>query len=187
MSPRIAHYALLAGLAAFVPLPILDDWLRRRAHRAMYVALAEELGQPLDQPTLDVLCADRASLLLGCAGLVVFWPLKKLFRTVLYFLTIKDVVDGVAEATLRVAMIRAAWHRLPKDADTVRTVMDATLGKWQFSPISRFLFRGHRPQTDWVASADRTDRSVAWIFEKAGGGPILADFARRLDAPVEAP
>jgi hypothetical protein len=187
MSPKIAHYALLAGLASFVPIPILDDWLRRRAHRAMYVTLADELGLPLDTPTLDTLTADRASLLLGCFGLVVVWPIKKLFRTFFYFLTVKDVVDGVAEATLRVAMLSAARHRLPQDAAAVRTVMDATLDKWQYSPISRFLFRGHRPPADWVAGADSTDKSIGWIFEKAGGGPVLADFTRRLDPPAEAP
>ncbi|MDP2314712.1 MAG: hypothetical protein Q8P41_17545 [Pseudomonadota bacterium] len=182
VSVRVAHYALLSGLAALVPLPILDDWLRRRGHRAMYATLAEEAGTPLGPETLDALTEDRSSLLYGCLGIVVFWPLKKLFRTVLYFLTVKDVLDGAAEATLRAAMLREALPRLPDDARAVRDVMDATLDRAQYSPVSRWFFRGHRPDAEWVAGVDRVDRSVAWLYKKAGGGVILAEFIRRLAA-----
>ncbi len=180
-SPRIAHCALAAGLTAFVPIPFLDEWLQRRAHRAMYAAIAAEAGQPLDEPALDLLTEDRSSLLIGCLGVAVFWPIKKLFRTLLYFLTVKDVVDGAAEATLRAAMVRAALSRLPHDARAIRAEMEVSLARAQYSPLSRAFFRGARPAAPWVADADGTDRSLAWLYQKAGGGVILADFLHRLE------
>ncbi len=177
---RVAHFAMLAGLTALVPLPFVDVWLERRAHRALFRAVAADAGQPLDEAAIAVLTEDRSSLLLGCLGTAVIWPIKKLFRTFFYFLTVKDVIDGMAEATLRAAMVRAAFAHLPHDARMVRDVMDATLDRHQFSPVSRAFFRGERPDAAWVADTDRVDRTVAWVYKKAGGGAILANYAQRL-------
>jgi hypothetical protein len=178
---RVAHFAMLAGLTALVPLPFVDVWLERRAHRAMFRALAADAGQPpLDEAAIAVLTEDRSSFVLGCLGTAVVWPVKKLFRTFFYFLTVKDVIDGIAEATLRAAMVRAAFAHLPHDARNVRDVMDATLDRHQFSPVSRAFFRGERPDAAWVADTDRVDRTVAWVYKKAGGGAILGTFAQRL-------
>ncbi len=179
MSPKVAHYAVMAGLCALVPVPILDGWLERRALRSMYAAIAESTGRPLDDATLDLLAEDRDSLLVGCLVVAVVWPLKKLFRTVFYFLTVKDAVDGVAAAAVRAAMVHAALGRLPHGAKGVRDVMDATLGRWQYSPVSRFVMRGERPPATWLLAAD--DLGVGWVYRHAGGAAILADFEARLE------
>ncbi len=179
MNPQIAHYAVLAGLCALVPIPLLDAWLERRATRAMLRALGAEAGCPLDEPTLDLLTEDRSSVLFGCLTVVVVWPLKKFFRTVLYFLTVKDLVDGTARAAIRAAMVHAALPRLPAAAVQVREAMDATLGRYDYSPIFRTLVRGKRPATTWVA-AGHSGRLVGWLYEKGGGAVIRADFERRL-------
>lgn len=182
MNPKIAHYALMAGLCSLVPIPFLDDWLERKATRHMFATLATDAGVTLDEATLDVLTEDRSSLLLGCLGTMVIWPIKKLFRTVLYFLTVKDVIDGVAAASLRASMLHAALLHLPDRARAVRDVMDATLGRWQYSPVSRTVFRGERPAAEWIVNDDGVGRAVGWIFEKAGGRPIVDDFVTRLEA-----
>lgn len=186
---RVTHYALLAGLTALVPLPYLDAWLERRAHRAMYRAILEDAGHPFDHAALDTLTEDRSSLLVGCLGVAFIWPIKKLFRTFFYFLTIKDLIDGTAEATLRAAMVRVALARLPTGARAVRDAMEHTLDRHQYSPVSRWFFRGHRPVTEWVANGGRVDRFVGWVYQKAGGGVILTVFVQRLGgtSPVEAP
>ena len=179
MNSKIAHYALMAGACAFVPVPILDGWLQRKATRAMYAAIAESAGKPLDAATLDALAADRESLLLGCLGAVVVWPIKKLFRTVFYFLTVKDAIDGVALAALRGAMVHKALDRLPEGAKGVRDVMDLTVGRWQYSPVSRVILRGERPPATWLLPSD--DLGVGWVYRHAGGAAILDDFAARLE------
>lgn len=178
MSPKVAQFALLAGMCAFVPVPLLDGWLERKATRAMFVALLESRGRTLDDAALDVLVEDRSSLLLGCLGAALVWPIKKLFRTVLYFLTVKDVIDGVARASLRAAMLDAALGRLPGDVKGVRDVMDATIGRWRYSPVSRLIFRGEKPDAVWIAAEN--DMGVGFLYRHAGGGAILADFEKRL-------
>jgi hypothetical protein len=182
MTQKIAAHALLAGCCALVPLPILDTWLERKATRRMYTFLLESSGKTLDDAALDLLVEDRSSLLLGCLSVVVIWPLKKLFRTFFYFLTIKDVIDGTAEAAIRAAMLEVSYTRLPHDAKGVRDVMDATLEKWRFSPVTRFLTRGERPPTTWLAASDWAGRTVGWLYGHAGGGAILEDYKKRLEA-----
>lgn len=182
MSPKIAHYAIAAGLCAFVPIPLLDAWLERKATRAMFAAIAEDAGRTLDDATLDKLVEDRSSMLLGCLGMMVVWPIKKLFRTVLYFLTIKDVVDGIAAAALRGAMVHRALASGALDTTGpagTRSAMDATLGRWTHSPVNRVLFRGERPPAEWLVR-EEAGAIVDALYRHAGGGPILADFEQRL-------
>lgn len=182
MSPKIAHYAVAAGLCAFVPIPLLDAWLERKATRAMFAAIAEDAGRPLDAETLDKLVEDRSSLLLGCLGMMVVWPIKKLFRTVLYFLTLKDVVDGIAAAALRGAMVHRALTSGALDTTGpagTRSAMDTTLDRWTHSPVSRFVFRGERPPAEWLVR-EEAGALVDALYRHAGGGPILADFEQRL-------
>ena len=182
LSSKAAWFALLVGLTALVPVPLLDGWLARRAQRAMFAAIAEGRGAQLGPAALDALTEDRDSLLVGCLWMAVVWPIKKLFRTILYFLTLKDVVDGAAEAALRAAMLDAALHRAAADARGVRDVMDATLTRWYHSPVNRILLRGERPAAAWVASGG-VSGVVGWLFRHAGGGVIVPDFTQRLESP----
>ncbi|MFN7143170.1 MAG: hypothetical protein ACK4YP_05295 [Myxococcota bacterium] len=189
MSPKIAHYAVAAGLCAFVPIPLLDAWLERKATRAMYKAIAEDAGRPLDDAALDTLVEDRSSLLLGCLGAMIVWPIKKLFRTVLYFLTVKDVVDGIAAAALRGAMVHRALASGALDTTGpvgTRSAIDATLDRWTHSPVSRFVFRGERPPAEWLVR-EEAGALVDALYRHAGGGPILADFEQRLAQLRESP
>lgn len=180
MNPRVAHLALLAGLAALVPIPLLDGWLARRAHRAIYAHVGSSRGRALDDSTLDALSNDRSSLVAGCLSLVLLWPLKKLFRTVFYFLTIKDVIDWAAEASVRAAMVHAALPHLPHDAERVRGTMEATLGRWHLSPLTRTVMRGPRPDGEWLTDGHAAGRAVRWVYVRAGGHAIVADFSQRL-------
>jgi hypothetical protein len=181
LEPRVAFYALLVGLCALVPVPILDGWLARRALRAMYAAIADARGAPLPPESLDRLAEDRESLLVGCAWMAVVWPIKKLFRTVVFFLAAKDVIDGVAAAALRAAMLDAGLARAQGDARVVRDLMDATLDRWYHSPVNRFVLRGERPASAWVAPRG-LGVVVGWLYRHAGGGVIVPDFVKRLES-----
>jgi hypothetical protein len=183
MNARIAWLALTCGVCALVPLPFLDAWLERRVTRALFRAVAVEAGQPLDEATLALLTEDRESLLLGCLGTVLIWPLKKLFRTVFYFLTLKDVVDGVALAAVRASMVHARIAHLPAEAGRVRDHMDATIGRWRYSPVSRLFLRGPRPEAAWLVPGG-PGRVVGWLYQKGGGGAILADFQAKIEENV---
>ena len=182
MSAEITRYTLLCGLTPLIPIPFLDEWVERNFRRHLYKAVAAKRGITLDEPALDVLTEDRASMLVGCLVIAVKWPVKKLFRTIFYFLTIKDVIDYVTRAAHYGAMLDAAivHGALPTRSREVRADMDITLDRFHWSPVSRFLTGSERPDTEWIAGEDSLARTVTGLFRMGGGGPLLAAFRKRL-------
>jgi hypothetical protein len=179
-----ARLAFVCGLCALIPLPWVDEYAERRTRRHMYEKVAAARGVELDAATLDTLTEDRSSLLVGCLVGVVRWPLKKLFRTVFYFLTVKDVIDGVAHAGLCAAMVDRAMAKglLPGRAAQVRADIDLTLERHRWSPVSRFLTAGERPEGAWIGGSDDSlAKMVAWLYRHAGGAMIVRHFEGRLE------
>lgn len=178
---RVSHYALLCGLSAFVPLPWVDGWCERRARRSLYAEIARSMEIPLELDVLTVLTEDRSSLVLGCLGAAVIWPLKKLLRTIFFIFLVKDCVDGVTRAGLCAAMLESALKRgvLPGRASEVRAAMDAALDRFQWSPVSRTLMRRERPEAPWIHAGDPVTGMVGALYRHGGGGLVLADFNAR--------
>ncbi len=95
--------ATLAGLAILIPIPLVDllfEWIFKRR---MPQAIARRHGRTLSPETIRHL--NRSNL--SCAG-CLFWPvelvwlvLKRTYRTILYFLTIKEATDKLSYY----------WHR----------------------------------------------------------------------------
>jgi hypothetical protein len=96
--------ATFAGLAALIPLPLVDlyfEWLFRRR---MVRNIALRNGRLLNAPTINEINRDRSGRLQGC----FLWPLKfiysflkRLSRKILYFLAVKEAVDN----------LNYYWHR----------------------------------------------------------------------------
>lgn len=96
--------ATFAGLAALIPLPLVDLYFEWLFKRRMVRAIALRNGRLLNTPTLNELNRNRSGRLRGC----LLWPLKlvytflkKLSRKILYFLAIKEAVDN----------LNTYWHR----------------------------------------------------------------------------
>lgn len=95
--------ATLAGLAVLIPIPLIDvviEWLFKRR---IPQDVARRNGRTLDRYTIYYLNNEPFSCI-GC----LFWPvslllllLKQIYRTILYFLTIKDATDKLS----------LYWHR----------------------------------------------------------------------------
>lgn len=172
---------LLAGLSLFVPLPFVDEWLYRKALRK---ALAEDAllaGAELPEAALTVLTEDRSSLMMGCLRSAVVWPLKKLFRTVFFVFTIKDVIDGWTSAAEVVAMVRIAREQgwLPDQARAVRDAIEVAFGKHRWSPITRFIMRYERPVLVEPA-ASGLPRLFQALRRHAGAVALETVFAQRV-------
>ncbi|MBM4368977.1 MAG: hypothetical protein FJ102_22365 [Deltaproteobacteria bacterium] len=186
MSPAAHPHVILAGVAMVVPLPILDDWLSRKALRRALQADAEACGQPLDEATLDVLTEDRSNMLVGCLRAAIFWPVKKLFRTVLWFLTVKDVIDIAARSAEVVAMARIARERgwLPGRASDVRDAMEVSFGRHRWSPVTRFIMRYPRPPLGEPADEGALGGLLQGLRKQAGAVPMEEMFVERVRASV---
>lgn len=181
MNPLFARSAFFAGLTALIPVPFFDEYVERRVTRDLFARIAEHRGTPLDDATLRTLTEDRSSLAMGCLTLVIVWPLKKLFRTIVYVLTVKDVFDGVTRTAHRATLFEHALDRglLPEHAEDVRVAMDDLLGKLRYSPVSRVAWRQERPDVTWSAG-DGMGRAVHWLQRHGGGGLLVSMFEERL-------
>ena len=103
---RLVGYSLVAGLANLIPLPILDDWVRDVLRQRQAMEIARRFGVALTGAEGKVLGsghhpASAQGCLLGCLRTLVVKPVEFLFkivfrkivRKVLFFLTVKDVID----------------------------------------------------------------------------------------------
>lgn len=176
MRGKFAWDAWLCGLAMLIPLPFLDSYVERRLTMRLLARLAVHHGRSLPDSELRILTEDRGSLVWGCMGTLVIWPIKKLFRTVLYFLTVKDVLDSVTLAAHRATLVDRALVQgmLPGRATEVRDGMDATLGRTRHSPIGRWVLREPRPALGWDRPTERIGR-VVHSLQRHGGGAIIVE------------
>ncbi len=188
---RLARRALGVGLAALIPLPFIDEIIRKRLLRSSYRHAAADAGVSLSPDTLRALTLGQGSLLWAIAKAILVWPIKKLFKTILYFLTIKDVLDWTTEAALRAEMVHMAAKAgaLPAGARQVAAQMDATLERHRFSPVTRWLRGPRRPPMVWPQGADPLLGGVGTLVALGGGASVLAAFEETLkegSAPVPA-
>lgn len=188
LSTAVKSHVLLAGLARFVPVPILDDWLYRKALRRAIAEDAVVAGVALDEPSLDVLTADRSSMLVGCLKALVVWPLKKLFRTVFWFLTVKDVIDAWALATETIALVGIARSKgwFPAHATSVRDAVDASFDRHRWSPVTRFVMRYERGDIGEERAPDFFGRLLQSLRKHSGAASIESMFVERASAQIAA-
>lgn len=181
MSQSPWNWVLLSGLAYLVPVPFVDDWLARRALRR-----ALELDGHADETTLQALTEDRTSALVGCLTTMVLWPIKKLFKTVLWFLTVKEVLDRTAFAANVVSLAReartAGW--LPEHAPVVRDAMEVALGRTNWSPVTRVLTRQARPPLADPPEATGLGQLALGLRRHGGGALVTEKFFERVRAEL---
>lgn len=181
-------WVALSACALFVPVPFLDDYLARRALRRALKYDAPDAAL-LDDSALDVLTDDRSSMLMGCLKLMLIWPAKKLFRTMFWFLTVKDVVDRVAYAAQVVSMVRLAraegW--LPVHVRAVRDAMEVTFGKHRSSPVMRVILRDLRPEIEGPADTGALAGAALTLRRHAGGALMDQLFLNRVRDEIGGP
>jgi hypothetical protein len=90
----IAMHAVLAGLTPLIPVPVVDDLAKNYFRRRLVRRLAEAHGRALAPADAEALAAERETgCLTGCAGTLLLYPLKKVFRKIFFVLEWKRAVD----------------------------------------------------------------------------------------------
>jgi hypothetical protein len=177
----VAQHAFAVGLTSFIPIPILDEWLRVRFLQRSFAAVAAAEATDLNPAMLKLLAQDRLGFLAGCVVAIVWWPLRKLIRTVLYVLTVKEFMDWTCEGVLRAEMVRYACQTgaLPSDPERVGRTMRRVMIAHPHSPVGRLLMFRKRPPMD-LPDANRVTRFTYRMVQLGGGAVVLDAFKRGL-------
>ena len=136
--------ATFAGLSILIPIPLLDVLFEQIFRRRMPGAIGKRNGRSLPKQTIQELNRLPPSCLQTCLGwpiLILFTFLKRLYRTIFYFLTIKDATDSLGHywhrAFLLDYMMRAGYA---DDLATVSLAAEALrqiLGEITTSPLTQ--------------------------------------------------
>lgn len=103
---RLTFFSLLAGLCPLIPLPFLDDWTLEWVRRRLVVESFRDHGREASPRALQLLTwRPERNALAGCLRLAVIGPLlrltvylvRKVFRKIVFFLTLSDCVDRFSE------------------------------------------------------------------------------------------
>jgi len=184
MRPRsIAHNAVACALCPLIPLPLIDVFFKRRFMREMYRQISQESGSELSQEALVTLSRVHSNFWLGCLIACVWYPVRKVFKTVLYVFTIKECIDWGAEAIHRAWMVERAFQLglLPGSEEQVWQAMHHTMEGEVPSPVGRLL-RGRRcPEPEHsLADDEKLPQLADWLHRRGGGAILVSEFERRL-------
>jgi len=119
---------MTSALCALIPVPLLDGHFLRRTRRRMTREAAAEVGLTLDDAQVLHLSGTEPSTAFGCligafiAGLlkIVFWIVRRFFRTLLFFLAAKDAADQASRTVHEGFLLRSAMPDLAQRLETLR-------------------------------------------------------------------
>jgi hypothetical protein len=124
---RIVFYSLLAGAAALIPIPLLDDWAFGWVRRRMAIDLLRDRGASVDRSALRVLAGERDRFQTGACLYKFFFAtvilpirvlgafLRGIFRKILFFLAVKQAADWASKAFHEGYILRHALRSMEAD------------------------------------------------------------------------
>ena len=155
----IITYSVLVGLSPLVPVPFVDDWLMDYFRRRMVRSLVASHGQEFDSKTISLLADERGGkgCLIGCLSMLIFYPLKKLFRKVFYFLEWKRAVDLTSHTyhfgyLLNFALRDGFLQSDMQNLDAVRNIIDDVCNDTPIKPIESVVSKTFRQTKSLIFS-----------------------------------
>lgn len=189
--PRVVFHSLSSAMCAVVPVPFLDDHLVKLTRRRMTRELAATRGVALAGEDLAVLSGTESKpwglgcfvgLFVSLAFKVVVKIVRRVFRTILFWLLVKDAADAASktfhEGYLLDGMLRRAQ---PVDggessARAMRIQVEAVLDQIDTGALTggfRMALRGTRSALS--GGARRLSHLVGLRREADGGEQRLED------------
>ncbi len=194
--------ATLAGLAILIPIPLLDllfEWIFKRR---MPQAIAKRNGRTLSPETVRQL--NRSSF--SCLGCLL-WPLelvwlllKRTYRTILYFLTVKEATDKLSyywhRAFLLDLMMARGDLNGTEESALAAEALHQVLDNLTTSPLTqlaqqvvanvRHIFRSswrwlRRKQEDEMMAETRSQMANAWRDLSAYFAQVAVRYEQQLE------
>jgi hypothetical protein len=174
--------SLLGASCPLLPVPIVDDMALARVRHRMVTRLLGRWGTTLQPHQVDILAGPSRPWTVGrLAGKVVVYPIKKLFRKVLYFLAMKEAVDTFSTLfhqgyLLHAALVRGglggpAGHP-PEDARVraLAAAVHGTLGATDTRPLEQLVLGVFRNSRRLVGG------TLRWLGKRLAGRRDLGDL-----------
>ena len=163
--------ATFAGLAILIPIPLVDVFFEWIFRRRIPQAIAKRNGRRLNRETVFFL-NNQPRNWWGC----LLWPLaltllflKRLFRTILYFLTVKEASDKLSYYWHKAFLINYMLQRGDLDNERVARLaaeaMFRVLGEITTSPLLKLA-------QEVVAGANHVLR-MTWHWRRRQNDPAL--------------
>jgi hypothetical protein len=186
--------SLLGACCQLLPLPIVDDMALSRVRRRVVTRLLERWRAPLAPHQVALLAGGgRRWTVSRMAGKAFVYPVKRLFRKLLYFLAIKEAVDTFSVLfhqgfLLHAALIRGALAGPPGEAPDdarvrgVAAAVHETLGAADTGPLRQLVYGVFRN------SRRLTLATLRWLAGRLAGRADITEVevtgasAARLDA-----
>ena len=161
--PRLVFHSLSSAMCAVVPVPCLDDHLVKLTRRRMTRELAAHRGLELPPADLAVLSGTEPKswgwgcflgLFVSLAFKVVVKILRRVFRTILFWLLVKDAADAASRTFHEGYLLDGLLRRAEPAADggapnarDLRTQIEAVLDRIDTGALTggfRMALRGTR-------------------------------------------
>ena len=194
--------ATLAGLAILIPIPLLDLFFEWIFKRRMPQAIAKRNGRTLSPETVRQLNRSNWSCL-GC----LLWPLelvwlllKRTYRTILYFLTVKEATDKLSYYWHRAYLLDKMMERddlaTEEEAALAAQALHQVLESVTTSPLTqlakevvanvRHILRSswrwlRRKQEDEMMAKTRSQMATAWRDLSGYFEQVAAQYETRLE------
>ena len=194
--------ATLAGLAILIPIPLLDLFFEWIFKRRMPQAIAKRNGRTLSSETVRQLNRSNWSCL-GC----LLWPLelvwlllKRTYRTILYFLTVKEATDKLSYYWHRAYLLDKMMERgdlvTEEEAVLAAQALHQVLESVTTSPLTqlakevvanvRHILRSswrwlRRKQEDEMMAKTRSQMATAWRDLSGYFEQVAAQYETRLE------
>ncbi len=189
--PILVH-AVIAGFTPLIPIPFVDEWARDgiQARMARQIAAAhDKLLYESDVHALGKESGPSGSVVYSAAKKLAFFPIKRLFRTALFMLVVKDIVE-VASRTYHVGYlldyaIGQGWHDR-KSAQALRVAIDDICQEADTSPVRRAFGTVFEESKDLLAGAVTTMRGWVGSEQPADEEPReVGDLVDRLQRALQ--
>ena len=191
VSPLTVHrQSFQTGIFEFIPLPFIDDWLIERERRSLVEKVLKARGVAFEEEVPKLLADGGKKTLMGRLGgllkSLVLKPLRKVLRTMLFWLAIRRAVLNVVET-----YFLARFANLPEVSSESGPITAAQAAEWGkvFRKVvdksdQRFAKEGTRRLWKLMRQKKKSSNEalsrveVEHELEKEAPG-ILADFDSR--------
>ena len=117
----LVQYSVLAGLCPLIPLPFIDDLVQRFVTRRMVTQMFTDHGLAPTDKQIGPLIRNRMGCSMGCVLAIVLYPIKKIFKKILFVFAIGSSINVSSVWFHRGYLIAAAL----RDGQINETTLDA--------------------------------------------------------------